>query len=305
LDREAAEIKDFVPRLERVLIAVDRSQDGKLASMLAGLFVGTRQTVATVLDLDPPDRTLALEAARSADKTVQTFFEMASAQAQDERNAAAASTMPTVLTKEIPVGETAEAVLNEAQKGYDMLFLGVEHALKSTADQPGTLHRSLERIIRDFDGATAIVVAKGLQLVELPIRSVNILVPTSGTDYSRRAAELAMTIAKACQGRITALHVSPPPNETALSHRPHELLRTGHALLRDIRALGERAGVHVTPVLKFRRAREAAILHQIKQGKHNLVVFGVKARPAEGVFFGHAMAVMLERTPCSLILVHS
>jgi Kef-type K+ transport system membrane component KefB len=40
LEREAAEAQDFVPHVERVLVAADDTDDGRLASMLAGLFVG-------------------------------------------------------------------------------------------------------------------------------------------------------------------------------------------------------------------------------------------------------------------------
>jgi hypothetical protein len=42
----------------------------------------------------------------------------------------------------------------------------------------------------------------------------------------------------------------------------------------------------VTPIVKVRRA--PAILRQIKRGKHNLVVLGVKARTGENSRSAHA-----------------
>src|ERR1051326_2372690 len=51
LEREQAETKEFVPKGERLLITADRSEDGKLASILGGLFAGSRKVMATVLDL--------------------------------------------------------------------------------------------------------------------------------------------------------------------------------------------------------------------------------------------------------------
>jgi hypothetical protein len=47
LEREQAEAKEFVPRVERLLIAADLSSNGKLACRLAGLFAGARQVLTT------------------------------------------------------------------------------------------------------------------------------------------------------------------------------------------------------------------------------------------------------------------
>src|SRR5205085_180966 len=85
-------------------------------------------------------------------------------------------------------------------------------------------------------------VARGAQTGEQLTQTLNILMPATGTDYSRRAAEVAITLAKASGASVTALHIAPPPEETDLLRRPRELLRTGRALLRDIGALGKREG---------------------------------------------------------------
>src|SRR5665647_3259957 len=51
LEREAMEAKGFVPNLERILIAVDDSPNGKFASRLAGMLAGTRGMPTTVLHI--------------------------------------------------------------------------------------------------------------------------------------------------------------------------------------------------------------------------------------------------------------
>src|SRR5829696_3205188 len=51
LEREEFESKGFVPNLERLLLAVDESPNGKLASRLAGLISGQRGLPITVLPL--------------------------------------------------------------------------------------------------------------------------------------------------------------------------------------------------------------------------------------------------------------
>jgi nucleotide-binding universal stress UspA family protein len=137
------------------------------------------------------------------------------------------------------------------------------------------------------------------------MKSLNILVPTTGTDYSRRAAEVAVTLAKASGASLTALHILPPANEMDTLRHPSELFVTGRSLIKDIQELGEREGVRVRPLIKVRNEPEAAIIRQIRRGRHNLVVVGVKVRSGDKLFFGRRIAVLLESSPCSLLLVNS
>jgi len=303
LEREEAEAADFLPSVERLLIAIDHSQDGKLASALAGVFAGARQIMSTVLDLDRPENSPLADASKTSSEAVKASMEAAALRLQSESGEPQAAEMPTVLTNRPSTEDSTEAVLNELEKGYDMIFLGVARALREGDNS--TPHLSLDRLMRDFKGALAIVVAKGAQPPEALTSSLNILIPTTGADYSRRAAEVAVAIAKACRGRVTTMHVSPPPQGTALLHQPRKRLATMRALVEDIQSLGGREGVAVSPIIKFSGTPETAILRQIKKGRHNLVVLGVKARLGEELFFGHGTEALLARAPCSLLLVNS
>jgi Kef-type K+ transport system membrane component KefB/nucleotide-binding universal stress UspA family protein len=52
LEREAQEAKGFVPNLERLLVAVDDSSNGRFASRIAGMLAGTHGMPTTVLHID-------------------------------------------------------------------------------------------------------------------------------------------------------------------------------------------------------------------------------------------------------------
>ncbi|MFN2455609.1 MAG: cation:proton antiporter [Pyrinomonadaceae bacterium] len=310
LQKEAAEANDFVPSIERLLITVDESADGKLASMLAGLFAGTRKLTATVLELgDGVARTLPSIIGDQSGEIVKMSLEFASRNSLEaDADNPHLSIAPTKVTTQTSAAEISALVLNEAKKGYDMLFLGVEHSFGNgdgDHHSGAAFNHSIEKIIRDFKGALAIVMAKGTSLNEPLESSFNILVPTTGTDYSRRAAEIAISIAKACGCGVTAMHVSPPPEELGVLRRPRESFNMGRALVKDIQAIGQREGVDVKTLVKVRRTPEAAILRQIKRGHHNLVVLGVKVRPGDKLFFGHSTTALLERTPCPLVVVNS
>ncbi len=309
LQKEAAQADEFVPNIERLLITVDKSEDGKLASTLGGLFAGTRKIMATVLELgDGIARTQPSIIGDQSGEIVKMSVEFAARKnVPESADNPHLSIAPTRLTDQSSADELSGLVLTEAKKGYDMLFLGVEHSYGGNGNQqPGAVFsHSVEKIIRDFKGALAIVMAKGASTKEPLESSFNILVPTTGTDYSRRAAEIAISIAKACGCGVTAMHVSPPPEEIGLLRRPRESFNMGRALVKDVQSLGKREGVEVKAVVKVRRTPEAAILRQIKRGRHNLVVLGVKVRPGNKLFFGHSATVLLEQTPCPLLVVNS
>jgi Kef-type K+ transport system membrane component KefB/nucleotide-binding universal stress UspA family protein len=308
LAREEAEAKDFVPSVERLLIGVDKSANGELASTLAGYFVGTRKVLATVVELGTnghrSNRALGIHDTDTGE-IVKASAEFAARQVEDEKegNGETTSGLLTQQKASEKQSEPEEVILGEAKKGFDMLFLGVEHALE---DGAGTFSAQVAKILQGFDGVTGVVIARGDYPREASEGSFDILVPATGTDYSRRGAEVAVAIAKACKCGVTALHVSRPPDETALlRHRSRS--DSDKALLEEIRALGEREGVKVKPIALSRPGREKAILRRVQRRKHNLVVLGVKARPATGdrLFVGQSTAALVEHLPCSVLIVIS
>jgi len=306
LEREAAEAKEFVPKIERLLIAVDGSADGKLASTLAGLFAGARHVVTTVLELGQGERRSTLIAPDTTGELVKSSVEAGARSQQGAREEALDATeTPTLLVNQMSAEEMTEGILNEAKKGYEMLFLGLKGALDNRSENDGRYNCCVGDVIQKFEGTTAISIAKGDGSSKTLINSLNILVPTTGTDYSRRAAEVAVTLAKASGASITALHILPPPDATDALRRPDDRLVTGRSLVKDIQELGEREGIKVRPLVRVRNEPEAAIIRQIKRGRHNLVVVGVKVRSGDKLFFGRRIAVLLESSPCSLLLVNS
>jgi Kef-type K+ transport system membrane component KefB/nucleotide-binding universal stress UspA family protein len=65
LEREALEERGFVPNLERLLIAVDDSSNGRFASRVAGMLAGTHGMPTTVLHIN--ENAKAAKPAKSAD----------------------------------------------------------------------------------------------------------------------------------------------------------------------------------------------------------------------------------------------
>ncbi|MFN2576088.1 MAG: cation:proton antiporter [Pyrinomonadaceae bacterium] len=306
LEREVAEQKDFVPKVERLLITADQSEDGRLASILGGLFAGSRKIIATVLDVGLKEHDTPSVVREKIEDLVKLSIEFASSkEVQLNGGDQKAASPPAQLNTQLSTEEPSTAVLKEIKKGYDMIFIGLQQALLSNGETADTFHASIGKIVTNSKAVLAIIVAKDKMDPEFRMGTMNILVPTSGAEYSRRAGEVAIAIAKACRCPVTGLHIYPPQNEGLLMRRIHEHLEPARALMQNLLKLGEREGVPVKTIVKVRRAPEPVILKQIKKGKHNLVVLGVNVRPGAKMFFGPKAKVLLERVPCSLLLVIS
>src|SRR5262249_59530874 len=130
---------------------------------------------------------------------------------------------------------SGEAVAKEAEKGYDLLIVGVEN----TRVKNGGFHSDVSRIASAFEGPLAIVAGSGDQLRHPQQSPLHILVPVTGNEVSRRAADVAIAIARAYERPITALYVAtggasngrkrlcfpPPPQEHA---GMREIVPRGH-----------------------------------------------------------------------------
>ncbi len=254
LEREAAEEKDFMPKLERVLVGLDGGDNGRFASRLAGWLVGARHLTATVMEVDGAVKNSGPIPPRDDPRDpIDAAVEGAKAERIPVRELI--SILPLKAHDDTTDDACAEVILAEAKKGYGLLFLGLGAGSKATTHN---FPPAIEKIVREFAGPIAIVLNCVVRNVPSDATLEKILVPTTAVDYSRFGAEVAVAIAKGCGAVITALNISAPPAENELLRRPNQLLRTGRALLGDIVALGEREAPHRTrSSWRHRRPRRA------------------------------------------------
>src|SRR5215475_145499 len=141
VEREEHEARGFVSNLERLLLAVDQSPNGKFAARLAGLLGGTRGIAITVLPLSDKDKTGGKQERKEPRDRIE---ETVRAAAEDTALAQSGDDEPapvdvTIRKHDAPSGE---AVAKEAEKGYDLLVVGVEN----TRVKNGGFHSDVSRI---------------------------------------------------------------------------------------------------------------------------------------------------------------
>jgi len=126
--------------------------------------------------------------------------------------------------------------------------------------------------------------------------TVSILVPVNGTEVSRRAAEVAITLARATKAPLTALYV-------ASGSRNNRSRRNEEAILKDIVNLAESYELDLRTAVRTDLAPEDAIVKEADRRKHNVIVIGVGRRPGETLYFGDTAAALLENSKQSLVFV--
>ena len=321
LEREELDARGFVTNLERLLLAADDSANGKLAARLIGVIAGSGDKPTTILDLTKGHRSKKEANGKSERPTENAegnkkTAEKAAAKTNGEhsergvRTAAEASTtleahpddekpgrvdVTTRPQKEISL----ETVAGEARKGYDFLVVGVA----KTHDPKGGFSKDVSLITKGFEGPLAIVDSHRSRAGRPVERYDRILIPVNGTEVSRRAVEIGLTLARANDAQVTALYVTRANNgggrQRAQATRRNEL-----AVLKDIGALADRYEVRVRSTTRANMAPDEAILRESKRG-YDLIVLGVSRRPGDTLFFGNTAAAVLDRSETSNLFVAS
>jgi Kef-type K+ transport system membrane component KefB/nucleotide-binding universal stress UspA family protein len=301
LEREEFEAKGFVSNIERLLVAVDASPSGQFTSRLVGLLAGARHIPTTVIHFDYEAPGPLREGAVQAERTKAVVKKGA------EEGDVASPEEPGGDPVDIAtrVEKPREDVIGaEAKKGYGLLFIGRE-----PASEGDTFHEQITRSAVEFDGAFAIGIARGIDRKNMLGTQLKILVPVTGTPVSRQGAELAIALAQASQGLVTALHVA-SGQRRARSWQRHigsalAPASSAEAIIREIVRLGDHYGIEVKGAVRSVRTPQEAILRQLDVGGHNLLVMGVSPRPGDQLFFGEVPAELLERAKCSVLFVAS
>jgi len=185
-----------------------------------------------------------------------------------------------------------------------LLFIGREPASEGDA-----FHKQIARSAAGFGGPFAIAIARGVDREQTIGTRLKILVPVTGTAISRQGAEVAIALAQASRGSVTALHVADGKRtqrswgrQVGAAIAP---MSSAEAIIREIVRLGDPYGVEVKGALRRSSTPQETILRQLKVGDYNLLVMGVSPRPGEQLFFGRVPAEALERAECSVLFVAS
>ena len=193
--------------------------------------------------------------------------------------------------------QAEDTLEKEAVKGYSIVFIGVEQPLSSTSHR---FEDQIQRLAAAFDGPLGIVFNAGPAIANAtsPLR---LLVPTGGTVEARMATEIALALAKASAGTVTALHVFDRRDDGDLLRGRSR--RHGLSVLVDARRLGKRSGVAVNGLTLTHSRPEAAIERAAQLGTYDLVVLGTSLRQGEAAFLGPRSMALIRSLRIPVLLI--
>jgi Kef-type K+ transport system membrane component KefB/nucleotide-binding universal stress UspA family protein len=283
LENEEAEQTESVPQMERALVYLDASANGGLTAILAGLFTAREGVLTTVLETSREE----------GDKTPGRTRLMEAAQAALQRVAAPAIEQ-LVQTRTV---QTEDAVEKEAAKGYSIAFVGIGQPICATEPR---FEEPLQALVAAFDGPVAILLNGGRYETASTV-PLNILVPTGGSADARLATEIALTLAAASRGTLTALHVFDPREDTLLLRG--RARRQGISVLVEAHRLGKRSGVAVKGLTATSPQPETEIRRVARRGRYDLVVLGTALRHGETKFLGPRTLGLVQSLRAPVLLI--
>ncbi|MCP1843895.1 Kef-type K+ transport system membrane component KefB/nucleotide-binding universal stress UspA family protein [Bradyrhizobium sp. USDA 4524] len=294
LEREEYEQRGFVANLERLLVAVDESSNATFAAHLAGQLAGGRGLPITVLHVGANAK---LQEKNRADEESPEAAVINAAKASAEADADGGGNVDVISRAREETA--AEAIAEEAKKGFDLLVVGMD----AVAGPDGGFDRRLDDLTSGFDGPLAIAAAKGVHEKEPTANARKILVPVSGSNVSRRGAEVAIALARLSSEPLQVVYVSTTRDKGARRTSPSMSLAHEEAILKDIAATAARYDINVTTRLRANTAPEVAILQEIASSRADLVVIGVDRIQGDSLNFGSVAAAVLGKSKASVLLV--
>jgi Kef-type K+ transport system membrane component KefB/nucleotide-binding universal stress UspA family protein len=292
LEREEFEESGFVANLERLLLAVDESPNAKFASYIAGLLAGWRGLPITVLHVDPEAHRRHKHSGGSLEAVVENA-------AKSIAEADEGSPGNIEITTRVPKERPAEAIEDEAKKGFDLLVVGMD----KTHNGEGGFDRKIENICAGFRNPMAIAVAKGSHLKRPAGLGFRILVPVSGSAVSRRGAEVAIALAHVSPDPLLVVYVSTTRDKGSRRGRTSISLGREEAILKDTAVAAARYNIDVRTVLRAHSAPEQAILQEVRSSNSDLVVLGVDRIAGEKLDFGGVAHAVLTKSNASVLLI--
>jgi nucleotide-binding universal stress UspA family protein len=331
--RETVDLKGFLPRLERLLLAADESAIGRSAARLAGMLAGGQGMPVTLLKLGANLRDTgavsrkAPEAAKAHDLgRAPKQIKDTDSQDQEEREPAAQSLTESgadlktdLLARELKVGarkSAAKLIADEAEPDPQKIHVTARIPVDSPAqvvkdesrkgydlmfvgfdgsvEADGGFAPRITELVAGFEGPLLVFAGEDNRPLD---RKSRLLVPVNGSPQSRRAAEIAFALARASGASVYALFVSQTDGHARTRLREESVLK-------DMAELGERYDVNVRTRISPRSTAAQAILKEAGHG-FSMIVMGASARPGEELFFGNTVTAVLKDWKSPILVLAS
>ena len=204
-------------------------------------------------------------------------------------------------------GEPSQAILAEAQRGYDLLVLGA--TTRGTNGDGPLFEHFVDDVIQESPCPLLVVTSREdedpAERTEHLCQS-RILVPTSGADSDRYAAEVAFAMASQGETEIDLVHVvSRAQHEQRMGgdEAIQHAVKIGEDIVAKTSTLGEAMGVRVNTDVIVADHPEQAIVERAEGGADLVVMASGRTPSTHRAFFGHRIDYVISHATCPVAVV--
>lgn len=202
-----------------------------------------------------------------------------------------------------------ESIITEAERDFDLLVVGTAERGARPDDPP--FGDVVDEIIRDAPCPCMAVHANvdGVEALE-ETSLQRILLPTTGAEFNRNAAEVAFAIARNRNALVEVVHVVNEPRiDDRFVDEPdlEEARRIGEEIVNEEAQLGRELGAEVTTrVIVSDEDPEDVIVDLSTEQDDDLIVMGASVRSiSQRAFLGHTSESIIRNADASVAVVAS
>jgi nucleotide-binding universal stress UspA family protein len=122
---------------------------------------------------------------------------------------------------------------------------------------------------------------------------------------SRRAAEVAIEMARGARAQVTALYVAGSKGTRGRGRGGTRARRHERAILDEISELAGKYEQEIDAAIRADMPPDRAVVAEAKKNGHTLIVMGVGRRPGDRLYFGETAAGIFKDAPISVMFVAS
>ena len=303
LEAEERQRGSFLGNLKRVLLPARSEAGSRLAARLVGMLVSGKEVEITNMYVQPSDEGRTGE---DKEKLEAELGEIESDVDLPKRD------LRRVIRQDD--GELGAAVLTEAAKGYDLLVIGTV-ATPPSGDGP-LFTFVTDELIQEAPCPVLVVSTKadaadgdGNHAGSTPLDLRRILLPVTGAESDRYAAEVAFALARERNTVVDVVHVV-RGGERRARLSDDEAIRNavdvGKDLVGKTAELGHTLGATLhTKVLVADHDEEAVVERAVSVGADLVVLASSRSPVSHRAFLGHHIDYVVRHAPCPVVIVSS
>ncbi|MBW4597883.1 MAG: cation:proton antiporter [Brasilonema angustatum HA4187-MV1] len=305
LEQEQQASRSFIKRIRRILMPTQGGPNVKLAAQLVSHLAHQNPVEVTVLFAKSDKKAKTKSANAVATAVKDTTAETAIATVTEKFHLPAES----LLESKVESGSNkAEVILKEACKGYDLIVIGATERQRSR----GALFSLLvDRVVQEAPCATMVVKSNLSEAEEETDLAAyhkigHILVPTSGTEYSQHAVEVASTIATQTGATVTLVNVVNRTQQEYILFEQQTMTSVtdiAQKIVDQQAEVGRGLGASVKTAI-LTGSPELEIVKFADVNQVDLIVMASSVRTVSGrAFFGHRTDAILNKAPCPVAVI--